>query len=287
MNEEDIAQSVLKAASMLKSFTPDKLELSIGQMSKTAGIPKTTARRMVVTLARAGLLEQDPTSGKYKIGPALYMQGTLYLQATETLAEVRGVASVLGELTGETITASLFDKDKLSVTYILVHDSIHPLRWDIQIGKSIPAHASAMGRAFLSELDDAEIDELFPSEQLAPVTRTSIASRAELKKEIALIRQTGISYDRERYAEGLEGFASLVRDASGRTAAGMVIVALTQRMNKTKRAQYAKLIKSGTGLASYRLGHYDPTNTIHTIEELRTWWQQNQMAPTATVGSVF
>lgn len=287
MSEKDIAHSVLKAVSILKAFEPGELELSIAQISKKVGIPKTTARRMIVTLASTGLLEQSNRTGMFKIGPALYMQGNLYLQASDFLTEIRLVAGTLGELTGETITASVFDKDKFSITYVLVQDSIYPLRWDIQVGKTIPAHVTATGRAFLSELDDTEIDELFPGERLPAVTKNSITDKAELKKELAEIRQTGVAFDMERFSEGLEGAASLVRDASGKTVVGMVIAALSLRMNEFKRVKHAELIKLGAGLASYRLGYNDPSLKVHDLEELRAWWQQNGAVPAALASNSF
>ncbi len=287
MGEKDIAHSVLKAASILKAFEPGVLELSIAQISEKVGIPKTTARRMIVTLASTGLLEQSNRTGMFKIGPALYMQGNLYLQASDFLTEIRLVAGTLGELTGETITASVFDKDKFNVTYVLVQDSIYPLRWDIQVGKTIPAHVTATGRAFLSELDDAEIDELFPGERLPAVTKNSMTSKAELKKELVEIRKTGIAFDLERFSEGLEGAASLVRDASGKAVAGIVIAALSLRMNEFKRAKHAELIKLGAGLASYRLGYNDPSLKVHDLEELRVWWKQNGAVPEVQVSNSF
>ncbi len=276
MRREDTVQSILRAASILKSFTPNDLELDIAQISQKAGIPKTTSRRMAVTLAKTGLLEKSNRTGMFKIGPALYMQGNLYLYASDILREIRLVTSTLSELTDETITASVFNEEKGFVTYIVVEDSKYHLRWDVRIGTNMPAYASSMGKAFLSELTDAQIDSLFPDERLRPLTEKTIATKAELKMELAQIRKTGISIDREGCYEGVEGIASLIRDDSGKAAAGMTIAALTVRMNEAKRKKYAKLVKLGASLASYRLGYYDSVNPVHDIEEIRAWWQQNQ-----------
>jgi len=282
MGRKDIANSVLKAASILTIFTPNELEFSVPQISKKVGMPKTTTRRMVASLVKAGLLEQIERTGMFRIGPALFMQGMLYLRTLDMLREIRAVSSTLSELTGETITSAVFDKEKLHVMFILVEDSIYRLRWDLKVGTIVPAHVSTVGRSFLSELDDAEIDRLYPEEKLPPGTKTSITKKSELYQEIAKIRQTGVAFDIGQYAEGLEGVASLVRNASGKAVAGMIIVAPTIRMNETKRAIHGELIKLGVGLVSYRLGYHDLSIKIHSLEELRTWWQQIDAVPAAT-----
>ena len=72
-------KSIVKAASVLKSFTPDELELSPAEIALQVKIPTPTAYRILATLAHLKLLQQDPKTGKYSVGPSLYMLGSLYL----------------------------------------------------------------------------------------------------------------------------------------------------------------------------------------------------------------
>ena len=55
------------------------------------------------------------------------------------------------------------------------------------------------------------------------------------------------------------------------------------RMNQARRKQLATLIKLGTSLISYRLGYQDTDNDIHDVQQLRYWWEHNQLdlAPSA------
>ena len=73
----------------MKSFTPDELELGSVEVSRKVGIPKTTSHRILVTLTEGELLEQNVKTGKYKIGPVLYVLGSLYLSMTDILISAK------------------------------------------------------------------------------------------------------------------------------------------------------------------------------------------------------
>ena len=76
MKAKNSIKSLLKAVSVLKSFTPDELELGTAEISRKLGIPKTTAHRMLTSLSEGGLLEQNGKTGKFRIGLSLYTTGT-------------------------------------------------------------------------------------------------------------------------------------------------------------------------------------------------------------------
>jgi hypothetical protein len=48
-------------------------------------------------------------------------------------------------------------------------------------------------------------------------------------------------------------------------------------MNRAKRALFKKLVKRGSHLISYRLGHNDTAHPVHGIEELHAWWRENKL----------
>ncbi len=62
-----------KAISVLKSFTPEKLELGPSDISRKVGIPKSTVFHILSNLAEGGLLNRSGKKGKYTIGPELYI----------------------------------------------------------------------------------------------------------------------------------------------------------------------------------------------------------------------
>lgn len=275
MQNKNFNKSLLRALSVIKSFNSNELELGSTGIAKKKGIPIPTAHRILSTFAEAGLLEKNLKTGKYKIGPAFYVLGSLYLNTTDLLKAAEPVTKTLNELTGEAISVGIFDKG--NTVFVLREETKNAFRFAHHVGTVLPAYASAMGKALLSELTEAELGSLYTEEKLQPLTEKTIASKTELKIELAKIRKTGIAINKEGSWEGVEGAASVIRNAAGKAVAAMSIAVPVFRMNQAKRKQLATLIKLGASLISYRLGYQDTDNHIHDVQQIRSWWEQNQL----------
>ena len=110
MREANYSNSVQRTVSILKSFTPRALELTPVDISRKAGISKTTTYRIMATLTKTGILELNENTGKYRIGPELYFLGSLYLNTTDIIKATEPVLKELNRLTGEAFNVSIFDK---------------------------------------------------------------------------------------------------------------------------------------------------------------------------------
>ena len=265
------AKSLNKAIAVIKSFTPQELELGSAEVARKVGISRSTAHRILKALAAAGLLEQDSGTRKYTIGSILYFQGSLYLSTRDVLKTAEPVFKELNEMTGEGLNLSIFDNGYITVVMKILDESSY--RLDLRIGSMSPAYSSSMGKTFLSELSEAEIDELYPKDELKPITKKTITSKAELKAQLKQVRESGVAFTREEGTEGIEGVASLIRDSSGKAVAAMSFHLPAFRMNEVIRKRFAGLIKMGAELVSYRLGYRD--SSVHDIKEIRSWWERN------------
>jgi len=272
MKAENFSRSILRVISILESFTPNELELSATDISRKVGIPKTTTYRMLAALTGGGLLDQYPETGKYRIGPELYILGSLYLSTTDVLRAAEPVVRTLNDLTGETVNVGILDKRHITV--VMKEESRHAFRFSSHVGTTLPAHGSGMGKALLSELTDPELDNLYPEERLLLITAKTIPTRTELKLDLKEIRKTGIAFNREGVHEGVEGIGCVIRDASGKAIAAMSISVPVFRMNEAIRKRLATLARLGASLINYRLGYRDPTNPVHDVEQIRSWWEQ-------------
>lgn len=267
-------KSLQKAILVLESFSPQQQELSGAQVAMNLGIHKTSAHRILATLSDGGLLERDALSGRYRVGPMLYMLGSLYLSTLDINRACEPVTEMLNALTSEAVHIGIRTADNL--VYVHNKEARHEFRYAINIGTIRPAYAAAMGKALLSQLTENKIDELFPLENLKPITNKTVKTRSALKLDLEKIRETGVAYNKEETYLGIEGIACLIFDASGKAQAAMSITVPLFRMNEDYRQRLATLIKLGSDIISYRLGYQDPTHPAPNIEEVRFWWEQNQ-----------
>lgn len=273
-NATNPSTSLIKAVLVLQCFSYDEPELGIADIVRKVEMPRTTVHRILSTLLKTKLLERESNRGMYRIGPALYMMSSLYLGTTDILTAAEPVTKLLNELTGEYVILSVFDRGNIVV--IKKEESRHGFRYHHTVGTILPAYASAMGKAFLSELSESELDSLYPNENFKLLTSKTIATKAQLKKELEQIRTTGVSYDFEGNTEGLSCVGCVIRDATGKAVAAMSIGGPSHTFTEERKHQLGTLNKMGARLISYRLGYQDSQNSIHDTGQIRIWWERSQ-----------
>ena len=265
--------SLQKILAILHSFSPNEPELTAAAIAEKLGIPIPTLYRILASLTKAGLLEKKVGKGTYVIGRTLYTLGSLYLSTTDLYQAAEPVLHTVNDITGEVTNLSILD-DKGYITMLLREESKHPLRHVVHVGSSAPAYTRASGKALLSALTEEEIDRLYPEEKMKQVTSKTVATRTELKRELAQAREKGIAFNSEQAFEGIEAVGSVIRNARGDVIAAIAISTPIVRMNEARRKKFALLVQMGAGLISYRLGYQDRAQPIHRVDELYVWWQQ-------------
>ena len=265
-------RSLHRAVSVLNTFGLDEPELSVTDIAQRAGIPKTTAYRIIKYLLGVGFLERDLNTGKYTIGGGLFSIASLYLNTTDYFKAAEPVMGTLNELTHEAVNLGILDKG--NVTVVMKEESKHKFRFSIHVGTTLPAYASALGKALLSELTEAELDTICQDEKLKALTKNTIATKTELKQELEQVRISGVAFDKAEGYEGVGGVGSAIRDVSGKAVAAISISVPTFRVNQTPRKKVAELVKMASHLISYRLGYRDSDTLFPDIEEMRYWWEQ-------------
>jgi len=269
--------SVRKMAKLFRLFTPEEAELPGPQIAERLGLHKSTTYRILAAACDEGLLAHSSSTGKYSVGPFLYLAGALFLKTNDLLQPAAPVIKLLNQLTREVANMSILNKS--FVTIVLREESFHDFRWSRHVGSIIPAHTSAMGWSLLSDLTDSEIDRLYPDEKLEPLTPKTIATRTALKRELARVRETGVAYDYEGAAAHIVGIGSPVWGATGRVVAGISVTAPTFRVDEPQVLRIGELVRQAARLISSRLGHWGDESPVLQMDDLRTWWCNSATAP--------
>jgi IclR family KDG regulon transcriptional repressor len=81
--------SVASSIRLLKAFSEEQVEIGISDLAKRLGVAKSTVHRLAVTLVADGMLEQNPDTGKYRLGLSLFRLGSLVRQRMNVSNEGR------------------------------------------------------------------------------------------------------------------------------------------------------------------------------------------------------
>jgi IclR family transcriptional regulator, KDG regulon repressor len=231
--------------------------LSIPEISAQLRLPRSTAHDLVTTLVALDVLEATPEdSHRFELGLVLHELGSAYLFEVDLAREGQQVAATVARSCGETV--HLASLDGTEVVYLAKVDSIHEVRMVSAVGRRLPAHCTAVGKALLSGLTDAELGALYGAGTLPAMTPDSITSLAALRRQLARVRVDGIALDDCESNRDVRCVAAPVLDHTGRIVAAMSISVPTIRCGVDWPEGLADLVREGARDLSRRLGNQEP-----------------------------
>ena len=141
-------QSVDRAARILKALGSGSSRLGVTEVADRLGLAKGTVYGLLRTLEAQELVEQDPESGKYRLGPAMLQLGNAFLDNHELRGRSLLWADSLASRVGEAVRVGVLHGPNV----LIVH---HVFRPDnsvqiLEVGASIPWHACALGKAIVA-----------------------------------------------------------------------------------------------------------------------------------------
>ncbi len=181
-------QSVDRAAALLKAVADSRQPSTVIELAEVCGLNRSTAWRLLSTLARHGLVERDPVSQRYSVGYA-FVRIAAVGDHEPLVRRARPVLERLALETGE--TASLAVAKRADLVYVDQVDAPQVMapNW---LGRAVALHATSTGKAFLAFLREDERDALLAA-RLERHTPTTITDRRRLETELAEARRKGYS----------------------------------------------------------------------------------------------
>lgn len=175
------------------------------ELADELDVPRSSMYALLQTLISRGWVRTDVTGSLYGIGIHALLTGTSYLDSDPRVRLVRPCLDEASEALGETI--HLGRLDGRGVAYLATRESHEYLRTISRVGRRLPAHVGALGKALLAQRPDEELPE-GPYEALTPHSHTD---RESLLADLAGVRARGYSVDREEGVLGIVGFGFALR----------------------------------------------------------------------------
>lgn len=251
-------QSVTRVIQILEALAASPRPLSLADISRELGAPKSSMAALLRGLAEADFVVQ--TEGAYRLGPGAFGLGGALLEARrrfQTSDLIRDGMRRLAERSGETVIYAVRDEDAATMTYVDVIESRAAVRFTVAAGDRRQLYCTAGGRVLLAANSDEEVkrylDRLKPR-KFAAATETS---KAKLAQAIEEVRKRGVAQTIDQAAEGLTGTASAVHDAAA-TVVGALVVAAPSARWTDQRGRLADMVCEEAAAISRALGHRPP-----------------------------
>ncbi len=247
-------QSLGRAFRILEYIGDHDNDVSLSTLSKKLGLPPSTVHRFLASLMSIGYVIQDEFTGHYGLGLKFLSLSSSILATLDERRIAQPTLAWLVEQTGE--TANLVVRDGLEVVYVEKAEPKSMVRAFSRIGKRAPAHATGVGKLFLSQLPAYEIADLYQSSELPQLTPNTISTLDRLVKELARIQQQGYALDLEECEVGARCVAAPVVNHVGKIICAISISGPTNRLTKERMVrELVPIVQKGAYDLSQKLGY--------------------------------
>ena len=243
--------SVANAILLMKTFSDEESELGISALADRLGLAKSTVHRLASTLVEQGMLEQNPETGKYRLGLTVFELGSLVRRKIDISREAKPWLMTLREQTGETVLMSILGTG--SVVCINFLESQKANRVTSGIGLRKPIHCTAEGKALLAFQPSAVIERVIGA-GLDARTGKTIVDPAALREELAAVQANGYAIDDEEYEIGMRSISAPIRDDSGNSTAAVAVAGPAARLSRKQLLGLAETVTVAAKAISARLG---------------------------------
>lgn len=206
-------------------------ELRVYEAAEILGVARSTAHRLLTTLAHRGFAVQQADGRAYRPGSALADAGLRALSRLDLRQVARPYLNALAEQTGETVHLGVLEGNGLR--FIDGIESTQPVRVGLRTGIVLPAHATAAGKAILAALPAAEVRALYPRGVQA-ITGKTLQTLDEIERHLSDIAAAGYAVNIGESADNVAALGVVVRSQARAPVAGLAVAAPVERMPATR-----------------------------------------------------
>jgi DNA-binding IclR family transcriptional regulator len=209
-----------RALRVLAAFSAERPELGITELSRRAGLPLTTAHRIVGELAGWGALERGE-DGRYRIGLRLWEVGALAPRGLGLRESAMPFLEDLYEVTKQNVQLAVLDGTE--VVYLERISGRGAVNVITRVGGRLPLHATGVGLVLLANADP-ELQEHVLAAPLRRYTPKTICTPDDLRRALAEVRRVGVAVSDGQIELIALSIAAPVRGRRGDVVAALSVV---------------------------------------------------------------
>lgn len=222
-------------------------------------IPKSSLTALLQDLQSKGYLQRNPDSGVFTVGVQVLWLANSYLR---NLNLVKLGQPIVGELHVRVREFSLLAIPTEREYVIICTESIPSIfAHSLQVGQRGPIFCSAVGKAMMAFMPEAQVDSILKASPLVAVTPSTKTDIAYIKRDLAKTRRRGIGYSREEGIPGVTGVAAPVFNASGSPVAALAIGVPSAQLKEKSLEPLEGVLRSLAQRLSQQLGWNASTST--------------------------
>jgi IclR family acetate operon transcriptional repressor len=230
----------------------DARRLSLGELSRRTHVNRTSAYRILATLATRGYIAKDADQRVYLPGPSLLAISAAFLSGRGLIHIARPAMEALSADMGETVNLGVLNGDR--VLYLDMVEGHQGLRMAAHVGSHDAVHCTALGKALLAFTPAEDLQTLLASCAWEQRTRRTCKSADALRRDLARVHRRGFAVDDEENERGVRCLGVPIRDGQGRPIAALSVSGPTARLPRSAWPRIARRLNVAAHAIERRMG---------------------------------
>ncbi|AJI22663.1 MULTISPECIES: IclR family transcriptional regulator [Priestia] len=251
-----IIQSVDRALRILDLFDEHTTELKITDISDQIGLHKSTVHSLLKTLQQRGYIHQNLENGKYGLGMKLFERGNYVIQSLDIRQLAKKYLMDLSAKTGQTTHLVILDGKE--GTYIDKVEGPMAVILYSRIGKRIPLHCSAVGKALIAFKEKDELEKILSGYEYTEQTEFTITNEIEFLQELEKVQSQGYAVDNQENEPGVRCIAAPIRNHENKVIAAISLSTLIAGVDDIQLGIFVQQLKQAASELSEQMGYGIP-----------------------------
>lgn len=236
-----------RALAVLAAFDAEHPALPLSALARRAGLPLSTAHRLVAELAAWGALDRSQ-DGSYVVGRRLWDVGLLAPVSRELRDVALPFLQDLSAATGE--NAHLAVRDGTSALFVERISGRSAVAIVSRTGSRLPLHATGVGKVLLAHADPEVVAEVLRRpRRMTPYT---VVDPRVLRRQLADVRRRGYAVTGEEMSLGAASVAVPLLGSDGGVMAALGVVAASSRRDLARLVPALQVAAQGVARAAAR-----------------------------------
>jgi IclR family transcriptional regulator, KDG regulon repressor len=247
-----LSPALVRACDILDAIARASEPPRISSLARELDLPRNTAYELVNTLASRNLVSLD-ADGRVRLGFHLFELGSVYTQSLDLFNEARPIVHEMVQATNQTTHLAMLDGRH--AVFLIKEEGAKSVRNISAVGRKVPAHGTAIGKAILAYLPREETLRRLEGERLERLTARTITDLDTLLADLDQTVERRYSIEDEESNPEVCCLGVPIRNEHGAVIAGMSLSAHRSHMTPDKRDELARLLIAAGEHLSRRMGY--------------------------------
>jgi len=255
MNQAPVqgAQVVSRVAGLLRIVGRKPEGSPLVELVRDSGLTRPTVHRLLTSLAAEGLLDHDPLSGNWVLGPEALLMGSVAAARFPLEDLARPGLRRLAEETGESAFFSI--RRGAETVCLLREEGSFPVRsFVLHEGVRFPLGVASAGTAIMAFLPESEQEQILGDWAVHAGKYASGHPEDVVRNNLQQTRRRGYSVNPGLVLEGSWGMGAAVFDQAGRPSWALSLTGIEPRFREDRRELLGRLLLEEAHRLTVRLG---------------------------------